>query len=69
MADDKLAQKRNTSGAPVEAEANHVREKTWDAPRTPEPAREEKEKLPENTAREKVREGMGEATDEVKKRI
>ena len=69
MADDKLAQKRNTGGAPVEAEANHVREKTYDAPKTPEPVREEKQKLPEGTTQDKVREDMGDAADAVKKRI
>ena len=69
MADDKLAQKRNTDGTPVEAEANHVREKTYDAPKTPEPVRDEKQKLPENTTQDKVREDMGDAADAVKKRI
>ena len=66
MADDRLAQKRNTGGEPVVAEPNHVREKTYDAPKTPEPVREEKSKLPENTARDKVRDEMGEAKDKVK---
>jgi len=68
MADDKLAQKRNVGPAPVAAEPNHVREKTYDAPKTPEPVREEKQKLPENTARDKVRDEMSDATNEVKKR-
>ena len=66
MADDKLAQKRNTGGAPVQAEPNHVREKTYDAPETPEPVRKEKQALPENTARDAVRDGMHEATEGVK---
>ena len=69
MANDKLAEKRNTGAAPVEAEANHVREKTYDAPKTPAPVREEKQELPENTTRDKVREEMPKAADEVKKRI
>ena len=66
MADDKLAQKRNTDGAPMTAEPNHVREKTYDAPETPEPVRQEKSKLPENTARDNVRDGMHAATEGVK---
>ena len=66
MADDRLAQKRNTGAAPMEAEPNHVREKTYDAPKTPENVREEKQALPENTARDKVRDGMHAATEGVK---
>ena len=68
MADDKLAQKRNVGPTPVEAEPNHVREKTYEASKTPEPVQKEKQKLPENTARDKVRDEMSEATNEVKKR-
>lgn len=69
MADDKLAQKRNTGGEPVTATPNHVREKTYDAPTTPEPVREEKSKLPENTTRDKVRDEMGEAGRKVKDEV
>ena len=69
MADDKLAQKRNVGGEPVEAEPNHVREKTYEAPETPEPVRREKQALPENTAKDKVREEMPHAADAVRKRI
>lgn len=50
----------------MEAEPNHVREKTYDAPETPEKVREEGQALPENETQAKVREGMGEATDKVK---
>ena len=66
MADDKLAQKRNTGGAPMTAEPNHVREKTYDAPKTPAPVAKEKQALPENTAQDKVRDGMHGAAEGVK---
>ncbi len=66
MADDRLAQKRNTGAKPMEAEPNHVREKTYDAPETPAKVRDEAQALPENETQDKVREGMGEATDKVK---
>ena len=69
MSDDKLAQKRNVGPEPVEAEPNHVREKTYKAPTTPDPVQQEKQALPENTAEDKVREDMPKAADEIRKRL
>ena len=68
MADDQLAQKRNTGDEPVKAKPNHDREKTYDPPETPKPVQDEKQALPENTAQDKVREEMSEATEKVKRR-
>ena len=69
MADDKLAQKRNTGPEPMKAEPNQYREKTYEAPNPPEKVVEENQKLPEKTAEAKVEGDMGAAVDEVKKRL
>lgn len=69
MADDKLAQKRNVGPAPVRAEPNHDREKTFEAQTVPAAVQKEAQKLPEGTAQDKVREDMPAAAAEVKKRI
>ena len=69
MSDDKLAQKRNVGPEPVEAEPNHVREKTYTAPNTPEPVRKEEQALPEHTAEDKVEKDMPKAADEIRKRL
>ena len=69
MADDKLAQKRNTGPEPMRAEPTQDREKTYEAPNAPKKAVEENQKLPEKTAEDKVATEMPEAVDEVKKRL
>ncbi len=69
MADDKLAQKRNTGPEPMKAEPNHDREKTYDAPNAPEEVVAENQRLPEKTAEDKVETDMAGAVDEVKKRL
>ncbi len=69
MADDKLAQKRNTGPAPMEAEPNQYLEKTYEAPNPPKEVVAENQKLPENTAEAKVESDMGEAVDAVKKKL
>ena len=69
MADDELAQKRNTGSEPMKAEPNRYREKTYEAPNPPEKIVEENQKLPEKTAEAKVESNMGKAVDEVKRRL
>ena len=69
MADDKLAQKRNTGPEPMQADPNHDREKTYDAPNAPKEVIAENQKLVEKTAEDKVESDMGDAVDEVKKRL
>ena len=69
MADDKLAQKRNTGPEPMQADPNHDREKTYEAPNTPKKVTAENQKLVEKTAEDKVESDMGGAVDEVKKRL
>lgn len=69
MADEKLAQKRNTGSAPMEAEPNQYLEKTYKAPNAPKKVIEENQKLPEKTAEQKVETDMDSAVDEVKKRL
>ncbi len=69
MADDKLAQKRNTGPEPMQADPNHDREKTYEAPNAPKKVIAENQKLVENTAEDKVESDMGGAVDEVKKRL
>ena len=69
MADDELAQKRNTGPEPMKAEPNHYREKTYEAPNPPDKVVEENQKLPEKTAEAKVESDIGKAVDEVKKRL
>lgn len=69
MAGDKLTQKRNIGPEPIEAEPNHVRETTYEAPNVPRNVIAENQKLPEKTAEDKVGEDMPVAVDEVKKRL
>ena len=69
MAEDKLAQTRNTGPDPVKAEPNHDREKTYEAPNAPKAVVAENQKLVEKTAEAKVEEDMGEAVDAVKRRL
>ncbi len=69
MADDKLAQKRNTGPEPMQADPNHDREKTYEAPNAPKKVIAENQKLVEKTAEDKVESDMGGAVDEVKKRL
>lgn len=69
MADDKLAQKRNTGPEPMKAEANQYREKTFEPDNPPKKVTEEKQKLPEKEAEAKVEGDMPEAVDEVKRKL
>ena len=69
MADDKLAQKRNTGPEPMQAEPNHDREKTYEPSNTPKKVVAENQKLAEKTAEDKVDSDMSGAVDEVKKRL
>ena len=64
-----MANNPNVGPKPVEAEPNHVREKTYAGPTPPAKVTREQQKLPERTAEEKVREDMPEAVEEVKKRL
>ena len=59
----------NAGPEPVQAEPNHVREKTYKDPTTPKKAQEALEGLPESTAQDKIREEMSAATDRIKRRI
>jgi hypothetical protein len=64
-----MADNPNVGRGPVEPEPNHVREKTYKAPNPPGRVEEEVQKLPEKTAEAKVEREMGDAVDEVKKRL
>lgn len=64
-----MAKNPNVGPEPVKADPNHVREKTYTAPKTPDPVKEELRELPEDTAEDKVRDEMPEAVDAVKKRV
>ena len=64
-----MADNPNVGPEPVEAKPNHVREKTYDAPNTPQPYKDELRDLPENTAKDDIREDMSKAADAIKKRI
>lgn len=59
----------NVGPEPVEADPNHVREKTYSEPNVPKPYKREREAMPEHTAEEKVREDLPKAVDEIKKRL
>lgn len=69
MKEQELTHKPHVGSKPVEAEPNHVREKTHAPPNPPKRVQDEKTKLPEGTTREKTAEGMSDATEQVKKRI
>ena len=69
MADDKLAQKRNTGPEPMQAEPNHDREKTYEPSNAPKNVVAENQKLVEKTAEDKVESDMDGAVEEVKKRL
>ena len=64
-----MANNPNVGPEPVEADPNHVREKTYREPGVPKPYKEEREALPENTAEDKVRDDLPAAVDEIKKRL
>ncbi len=64
-----MADNPNVGPEPVEAEPNTKREKTYREPGTPAPVKQELRSLPENEAREKVREDMPAAVDAIKKEI
>ena len=64
-----MADNPNVGPDPVDAEPNHVREKTFVEPKTPKPYADANKGLPERTAEEKVREEMPEVVDAVKKRL
>ena len=64
-----MADNPNVGPEPVEAEPNHVREKTYTPPNTPNKVREEQQALPEATAEDKVRTDMPKAVDQVKKNL
>ncbi len=64
-----MADNPNVGPEPVEAQPNHVREKTYKAPNPPKDVTTENQKLPENTAEDKVREDMPKAVDEIRKRL
>lgn len=69
MADDTLAQKRNTGPEPMQARPNHDREKTFEAANPPARVVDEKQKLPEKTAEAKVEGEMDGAVDAVKRKL
>ena len=69
MADDKLAQTRNTGPETVKAQPNRDREKTYRPDNPPEEVVAENQKLVEKTAEAKVEDDMGDAVDAVKKRL
>jgi hypothetical protein len=64
-----MANNPNVGPDPVEADPNHVREKTYEAPVVPKPYADQREALPETTAAEKVREELPEAIGAIKKRL
>ncbi len=64
-----MADNPNVGPGPVEADPNHVREKTYKDATPPAKVTQEQQKLPEKVAEEKVREDMPAAVDEVKKRL
>ena len=64
-----MANNPNVGPEPVEAEANHVREKTFTASTPPKAVTKAQQELPEKTAEDKVRTDMPGAVDEVKKRL
>ena len=59
----------NAGPEPVQAEPNHIREKTYKDPTTPKRAEDAINKLPEATAQDKVRADMPAAAEAIKKRI
>ena len=59
----------NTGPEPVEAEPNAQREKTYQAPIPPAAVTAEQQRMPEKTAQDKVESEMGNAVDEVRKRL
>ncbi len=59
----------NTGPAPVEAEPNTQREKTYQPANPPAAVTAEQQRMPEKTAQEKVDREMGKAVDEVRKRL
>ena len=59
----------NVGPKPVDAEPNHDREKTYEAPSTPKPYKDAQKNMPERTAEETVREEMPAAVDAVKSRV
>ena len=59
----------NVGPAPVEARANHVREKTYAAPDVPEAYGREVGRLPEKTATDKVEHDMDAAVEAVKAKL
>ncbi len=64
-----MADNPNVGPAPVEADPNHVREKTYSEPGVPKAYKAEREALVENTAEEKVHEDMPKAVDAIKDRL
>ena len=64
-----MAENPNVGPDPVEAEPNHVREKTYAAQPTPKKVTEEQRALPEGTAEDKVRADLPGAIDKVKKSL
>lgn len=59
----------NVGPEPVEAEPNHVREKTYREPDMPKNVEDELHKLPEEQAKQTVREELPSAVDGVKERL
>ena len=59
----------NTGPAPVEAEPNAQREKTFEPANPPAAVTAEQQRMPEKTAQDKVGDEMGDAVDEVRKRL
>lgn len=59
----------NTGPAPVGAEPNTQREKTYQAPTSPPEVTAAQQGMPEKTAQEKVGTDMGDAVDAVRKKL
>ncbi len=64
-----MANNPNVGPDPVDAEPNHVREKTFKAPNPPKAYDQENEKLPEKTAEHKVETDMKAAVDAVRDKL
>ena len=59
----------NTGPEPVGAEPNAQREKTYQPANPPAAVTAEQQRMPEKTAQDKVESDMGDAVDEVRKRL